>query len=298
MARASLGFREMKLSRALTAAVGAAVLLGGAAKADDAQADEAQRGYSLFNPAPADKLRGLCTDRPTKSTGPCTVDAGHWQVESDLYNLTYQRDSGVSTTTELFTNPTLKLGLTDNLDVEANIVPFEQVTVKDHGATTRTTGAGDLYLRLKDSLVGGDNAKVAIAVSPFLKVPTAGSGLGNGAVEGGVIVPVQFALGDWQLLFDPELDVLKNAADDGRHVSAAGLVSLSRAASKAVTLSAELWTQSDFDPTGTTTQYSADLGAAWIPTQAPNLQLDTGVNLGLNRATPDVQAYVGISRRF
>ncbi len=292
-AQASLGLRELKLTCALTAAVGAALLLAGSAKADDAQG-----AYSLFNPAPADKLRGLCTDRPTKSTGPCTVDAGHWQVESDIYNVTYQRDSGISTTTELFTNPTLKLGLTDSLDVEANITPFEQVTVKDHGVTTRTTGAGDLYLRLKDSLIGGDNAKVAIAVSPFLKIPTAGSGLGNGAVEGGVIVPVQFGLGDWQLLFDPELDVLKNAVDNGRHVSAAGLVSLSRAASKTVTLSAELWTQSDFDPTGTTTQYSADLGAAWIPAQAPNLQFDTGVNLGLNRATPDVQAYVGISRRF
>ena len=279
--------------RTTVCAIGLAVALGGAARADDAAG-----GYSLFSPVPADKLRGLCTDRPTKSTGPCTVDAGHWQAESDIYNVTVQRDAGITTTTELFTNPTLKLGLTDSLDAEVNIAPFERVTVKDHGVTTRTSGAGDLYLRLKDSLVGGDNAKVAISLSPFLKVPTARSGLGDGAAEGGIIVPVQFALGDWQLLFDPELDVLKNAADDGRHVSAAGLVSLSRPASKTVTLSAELWTQSDFDPNRTTTQYSADLGAAWIPAKAPNLQLDTGVNLGLNRATADVQVYVGISRRF
>jgi hypothetical protein len=30
----------------------------------------------------------------------------------------------------------------------------------------------------------------------------------------------------------------------------------------------------------------------------PTLQLDGGVNLGLKRATPGVQAYAGISHRF
>jgi hypothetical protein len=32
--------------------------------------------------------------------------------------------------------------------------------------------------------------------------------------------------------------------------------------------------------------------------KSPTLQLDGGVNLGLNRATPGVQAYVGVSHRF
>ena len=46
------------------------------------------------------------------------------------------------------------------------------------------------------------------------------------------------------------------------------------------------------------TTLKPDLGAAWIPSSQPNLQLDGGVNLGLNSRTPGVQAYVGISRRF
>ena len=53
-----------------------------------------------------------------------------------------------------------------------------------------------------------------------------------------------------------------------------------------------------FDPGGTVTQASFDLGAAWIPAAHPNFQLDGGVNLGLNNQTPAAQAYVGVSQRF
>ena len=50
------------------------------------------------------------------------------------------------------------------------------------------------------------------------------------------------------------------------------------------------------DPSGHRRQRSLDLGAAWLLTR--NLQLDGGVNLGLDRQTPDVQGYAGISQRF
>ena len=140
---------------------------------------------------------------------------------------------------------------------------------------------------------------MALAVSPYVKIPTANQAIGNGKVEVGLIVPVQFTLpGNWQLLFDPELDALENSNGDGRHVSVSGLISLSRPISKTVTLSGELWSSRNFDPSRTVTQASADLGAAWVPAAAPNLQLDAGLNLGLNGATPALQAYVGISRRF
>jgi hypothetical protein len=65
-----------------------------------------------------------------------------------------------------------------------------------------------------------------------------------------------------------------------------------------VTLSAEIWTDVNFDPAGRATQLSADLGAAWVPPTQPNLQFDGGVNLGLDNRTPGVQAYIGVSRRF
>ena len=62
--------------------------------------------------------------------------------------------------------------------------------------------------------------------------------------------------------------------------------------------SSEVWSDVNFDPGGTVTQASFDLGAAWIPAAHPNFQLDGGVNLGLNNQTPAAQAYVGVSQRF
>ena len=130
------------------------VLIGaGAARADDPSPPPPDKsGFTLFNPTPDADLRSLCTDRPTKSTAPCTVDAGHWQVETDVYNFTAQTTGGVTTTTQLFTNPTLKLGLTNTLDVEVNIAPYEEVTHPRRGrpAPRRTAGGvGDLFLKAK-----------------------------------------------------------------------------------------------------------------------------------------------------
>lgn len=287
------------MPRGLAIAVFAFALTPAAAWAEDAAAPKP--AYSLANPTPDDQLRPLCTDRPTKSTGACTVDPGHWQVESDLFNVTVDHSNGVDTTTWLYTNPTLKLGLTPTVDVELNLAPYERVLTRDRatGATTNTGGVGDLYAKIKVNLAGADGGDFAAALVPYIKAPTARAGIGNGAVEGGVVAALSFNLpAGWSVVFDPEVDVLKNANDDGRHVNIAGLASLSKPLTKEITASIELWSDVNLDPTGTATQYSFDLGAAWIPAKLPSVQLDGGVNLGLNGVTPAVQVYLGLSRRF
>ena len=289
------------LGKLLSLMVALVLLTAGAARADDAPAPPPpdKSGFTLFNPTPTDDLRSLCTDRPTKSTGPCTVDAGHWQVESDIYNWTQQSLGGVTTTTELFTNTTLKLGVTNTLDVEVNIAPYERITTRSGGVTTTAEGVGDLYLRAKWAPIGDDGGSFAFALVPYVKVPTASHSIGNGEVEGGVVAPIQFTLSNnLQVLFDPEIDVLADASGSGYHANTISLVSLTYPVSKTVNVSAELWGDANFDPSGTVSQASFDLGAAWIPAKQPDLQFDGGVNLGLNKATPGVQAYVGISHRF
>ena len=285
----------------LAVVLGAVLLLvAAAAQAGDAQAPD-KSGFTLFNPTPDADLRSLCTDRPTKSTSPCTVDAGHWQIESDVYNYTEQDSGGVSTTTHLIGNPTLKLGLTKNWDVELNIAPYEVAKVHDSNVGTRQTfgGVGDLFIRTKVNLLGDDGGAIGLAIEPFVKIPTAAKPIGNGAVEAGVVAPIQFNLPmNWQLVLDPEADALADAVGPGRHLNLTGLASLSYPVTKTVTLSGEIWGDENFDPGGHVTQASFDLGAAWIPAKSPNFQLDGGVNLGLNHATPGVQAYIGVSQRW
>jgi len=253
-------------------------------------------GPACASEASQPALPPLCTDRPTKSTGPCTVDQGHWQVETDLADMTDASSGGVKTRTWTLASPTLKYGLTRTLDIEFNPSPYLSTRTTDHGSRDHVAGLGDTILRLKSVLASG---KTAVSISPFVKLPTARRGLGNGKVEGGVVLPVQLALSDdLQLLFDPELDALENDAGNGRHLNAAGLVSLTKSVTPTTSFSAEIWAGKNFEPSGTVTQVSADLGLAWIPTWNQDLQWDTGVNIGLNKATPRQQIYLGLSRRF
>jgi hypothetical protein len=50
--------------------------------ADDTVPDKSD--YSLFNPTPEADLRSFSTDRPPKANSPYTVDAGHFQYETDI----------------------------------------------------------------------------------------------------------------------------------------------------------------------------------------------------------------------
>ena len=237
----------------------------------------------------------ICTDRPGKGNNACTVPKGAVQLETDVINWTRDDQGGVRTDTILYTNPTLKFGLSDSADIQLNIAPYEEMRTHAGGVTSRVGGIGDLYVRFKQRLTGS-SAKTQVALFPFVKLPTARHALGNGAVEGGLAVPVNIDLpNDFQLGISPEADLLLDQDGSGRHVAAQTAVNVGKKIGK-VTVAAELWGQEDFDPSGTTHQYSADVMATWMP--QPKLQFDVGANFGLNRDTPDVQVYAGISTRF
>jgi hypothetical protein len=272
-------------------AAGVIAISAGVAHADD-PGGGGQPDYTVFNPVPDSQLGPICTDRPTKSNGPCSVPAGHFQLESDLLNVTFQRTDGVTTDTYLFTDPTLKLGLNKTTDAEVSLVPLETVVTHDRVAGDSTlTGVGDLFARLKWNFIGADGGDVSIALSPYVKLPTARHGIGDGTVEEGLLIPAQITLpAGWALTLNGEVDALKNQDDTGRHAN--------HPVTKALTGSAEVWSDVNDDPSGTIRQYSFDLALAWIPDGLANIQFDGGVNIGLNDATPGAQVYVGVSRRY
>ncbi len=238
----------------------------------------------------------LCTDRPTKATSACTVPQGMVQIETDLPNWTLDRDAGTRTDTILYTSPTLKYGLTSSTDVQASIVPYETIRTRDASGVSKVHGVGDLYLRIKQRLTPED-AKAQFALVPYIKVPTAKSDIGNRKVEGGLVGTGVFTLPQgFSVTVTPEIDALENSDLDGRHVQLVGAFNVGKQFSPKVTVYGELWTAQNYDPSGHEHQYSADAAIAYLA--APTLQLDAGVNLGLNHQTSDVQAYVGVSTRF
>src|SRR5271167_1352768 len=98
---------------------------------DDAAPDKS--GYTLFNPTPDADLRSFNTDRPPKANSPYTVDAGHFQYETDIAVFGYGNTGGVVTHDWTVVDPTLKLGLTNTIDAELQITPYESVATTSAG---------------------------------------------------------------------------------------------------------------------------------------------------------------------
>ncbi|MGZ3274773.1 MAG: transporter [Caulobacteraceae bacterium] len=240
-----------------------------------------------------DAPKPICADRPTKGTSPCTVDPGRWQVEIDAADWTHDRSGGVTADLGVFAATNVKYGVNDRLDLELNLTPYE---VQRAAGSATVQGFGDLIARAKVGLAGGDRA---VSILPFVKIPTAGAGLGNGAIEGGAVLPVALALpGAASLTLDPEIDVLKDGRGQGRHAAYDLAVGVSRPLTPALTGAVELWGADNEDPVGRLRQASFDLGLAWIPARNQDLQLDAGANFGLTRDTPALNVYLGVSRKF
>jgi hypothetical protein len=236
----------------------------------------------------------ICTDRPTKSNAVCTVLQGAWQVEADGVNWTRNKVGGVKADTTAIAATTLKVGLTDKSDLQVTWTPYVEARTRGPGVDDKLDGVGDIWVRYKAQVYA--QGKATIALIPYVKVPTARRGLGNDKVEGGVALPVSFALDGAALTFNPQVDLLLDGDGSGRHAGVTNTINLARPVTSKLTLIGELWTFTNFDPADTVTQFSADIAAAYLVT--PTLQLDGGANFGLNRNTPDVQLYVGVSKRF
>ncbi len=256
--------------------------------------------YTLFNPTPTDKMRDFNTDRPTKSNVPYTVDAGHFQYEGDLFihgfDNTSTPDSQISSW--VIGNPTFKLGLLSNVDVEVNFSAYNSIvtTTPSTGASSMVSGFGDVFTRFKVNLWGNDGGTTAMALIPYVKIPTAPLGVGNRYAEGGLIAPLAIALpAGFNAIVMGEVDYLKNPNDDSYHANFPALININHKIGESVTAYAEIYanwsTHRDVRDI-----YTADFALAWSP--MPNFQLDIGVNIGLVPAAPPYQIYAGIAQRF
>ena len=260
---------------------------------------ENKNSYTLFNATPVAQLRTFSPDRPTKSNGALTVDAGRFQYETDLVSYSHSNVGGVSTRTYIILDPTLKVGLTRNVDLELQFNGYSNTRVVDpdtKSTLSRANGAGDLVIRSKVNLLGNDGGAIAIALIPYVKLPTASRSLGNNQVEGGLIIPVQLTLpAGFSLTIMPEIDVLRNANDSRKHTNFAGVINIGYSINNQWTVFGELYGAVGTD-SHTPPVYTADAAVAYLLTKT--IQLDAGVNVGLNRNAPNLQLYTGISQRF
>ena len=270
-----------------------------AAKALAAGPDKS--GDTFFRPTPAAGLRELSTDRPDQTESPYTVDAGHWQIESDLVNYTYDRDrSGggdVRTTDLSLATLNLKAGLTSRMDLQLMIDPYVSTRVDDRvtGTTDKVSGFGDVTTRLKVNCWGNDGGPTAFAVMPFVKWPLSASSVRNGETEGGVILVLGYELpGGWGSAVMTEVDWVSDGAG-GRDTTWINSITFAHDLTAKLGGYVELFTVRN-DVPGSRWQGQFDVGLTYAV--ADDIQIDIGCNFGVTKSAPDFQPFAGVSRRF
>ena len=248
---------------------------------------------AMTGAAEAQGLRPFCADRPGKATPPCILDAGHVQAEVALADAVFQR-SGVHEDTYSIAATEFRFGLTRTLEAGFTWTPL--IVDRTRGSS-QVSGVGDLGLGARWAITDPDaQGGVAVSVEPFVTAPTATHGLGAGGWEGGVRLPVAGSLpNDFTFGLVPEVDAARNAAGGGAHLAASLVFAIGHSFGD-TSLGAEVWGQVDDDPARRTYAATFDLTAAYALGKTG--QLDAGLNLGLNRNTPDVEVYAGVSHRF
>lgn len=251
--------------------------------------DLGSSSYSLFNPTPRELRRDMSPDRPDTTESPITVDAGTVQLEMSFFDLS--RNGSQRTWAVAPFN--LKLGLTESMDIQFVLDPY--LHVREDGRGRFAHGLGDLQVRLKLNLWGNDGGRTAFGVMPFIKVPTAGAGLGNDHVEGGVILALSWdAAPGVGLGFMVEPDIVYDEADDDHdlellHTAVLGLDITDRIGwfiEYAGVVSAD------------SSPYRAEAITGFTLAVTDDLMLDCGVRLGLTGDADDWGLFAGMSIRF
>jgi Putative MetA-pathway of phenol degradation len=257
--------------------------------------------FNLFNPVPEDLMRELAADRPDKTDCPFTVDAGHFQIEMDFANLTYNRPNfqrGNTRFTAVDIAPVnIKAGLLNNLDFQLVFTSFrtEKTEDLDTGTIRRKSGFDGITPRFKLNVCGNDGGFFALGLIPFVKLPVNTDDLGNDFVEGGVAVPYSFEVSGWDIGLQATFRANRDDAGGGYHAELDNSISIGHSLIGKLSIAAEFFssvsTERDAEWAGTVD--------TWLTYQInKDLRLDGGVYIGVTLAADDWHPWLGMTWRF
>lgn len=253
-----------------------------------------------------DALRGMDTDRPNVTNTPHTIDMGHVQIETGLFDVAHAHDAAAgsddSTDTLALGHVNVRLGVLDTLEVNAAIDARDFLWNRDRatGRSTQANGVGDLVVGGKLNLWGDEGSDApwatALALQPQIKIPTARGAIGNRHGEYFFGVPFLVNLvADFHLGLQTILSRERNDANTGT------VTGWRNSASVDHVLFGQLDAYLEYAAHVTTergapAQQTIDTGATYPLTD--NVVLDTGVAFGVTRAAPAFEWTAGFSVRF
>jgi hypothetical protein len=250
-------------------------------------------------PCPAAaELRDFCPDRPGLGTPACTIDRGHFAIELGALDWTMSRQGGVREDRFGAGETLVRYGLSDSLEVQLGWQGAGYLRERASGRpASHRTGVGDITMAVRGNLRNPDGSGLSVALMPFVTLPTGSGAIGETDWTAGVIVPVSYALSDKiQLGFTAEADAAADAQGSGHHLAYGGVAGLSAAVGTDLSATIEFAVQREAEPGAAGTALLTGFSLAWTLGEA--VQLDGGANIGLDADSPDLELYVGLSKRF
>lgn len=192
----------------------------------------------------------------------------------------------------------VRIGLGERVEAQLGWTAFGDQRQRNiaSGSIMRSRGVGDISLALRANLANPDGSGTSIAVMPYATLPTGGEAIGAGDWSAGLLLPMSFDLGGVALEFVPQGEAAVDEDHVGRHLLYGAVTGVSIDLTDELTAVGELSVHRDEDPGGATTEALTGFSLAWKADA--DTQWDAGINLGLNRDSPDIELYAGIVPRF
>lgn len=231
--------------------------------------------------------RDYCPTRPSLGQSACTIEAGHYAIETALSDWERSSDSDMV----LFGDTLFRLGLTDRSELQIDWTPLGIARDRPNGRNVVRTG--DLEIGSRIALRNPDGKGLSYGLQPSVTVPVGRSPIGSGGWGVAMVAPVSYDLSKRiNLQFSPELAWMPRDEGRGNAVAATATLGLGVLVSDACQFTTELqWQRAEG-----VTEHRLALAVAWQVSD--DFFVDTGGVAGLDDNTPALRLYSGVSRRF
>lgn len=262
-----------------------------------------KRQYNLFRPTPETLMREMTTDRPDTTEVPFTVDAGHFQIETNLlgYSRSFRSPIGEVTNGYDVMTSNLRIGLTNDIELSLVGRPYGSIRTRGPGAISNQSGAGGFDVRMKFNIWGNDkfeaDGATGFALLPYVTLPTDRfNGVSNDKIEGGISAI-------WAIKFNDTFNLGINASIAAERLGEmpeyrpGGILTFSLG--HGITEKFGFYYEAIL-------RYGINDGLGEIFTLGggitykvnKNLQLDAGVNFGVTNASDRAYPFMGFTARF
>lgn len=235
-------------------------------------------------------MRSFETDRPDATESPYTVDAGHFQFETDLFKIDRSKSESIKTVQKYFNSFNIKVGLTNSLDLQLVADMLVHTSVSGAINLENNSSFGNLTIRLKQNIFGNDGGKTALAILPFVNIATTS----EYRITGGLVFPLGVSLpNDWDFGTQIETDFETNQSGKGSHIN----YMTSATISHTLFLKCDFFTEATVSRETELRSFTYFLDSGLVYALKENIKLDTGLYYGLLRTSSKV-IFAGLSLRF